>query len=770
MQNYQNIFSGIILTFSIRAFLSAALEKSPAFLYTYSIICTPAAGAPRPQKMPGCGKDPMRQKIRTLLRAIPVNVKELLFFSVLYRAFGIFIFLHLAGWGINICLRFQRYRYVTIENLPQFLLSPVTLLFLTVFMILLFLFVYFEAGVVLCGMQGAAAGAPQSFIQMVIAGSRRAAQVLSLRHLRAALPHFAFFFISNIFFIYQFFYRVNPFCTYLPLLFNYTAGRIATAVFLPVCAVYAFFNLFTVYYLMYTASPLTSGRRLRRTDHSRKKDAARRMDRQHETGSAHAGRPSGRLHAAPTPEYTEFGRQSRRIFLAHPFRILAAVLAVCLLTVGIWYLLRFLLSLITALLVAAFAPRDIQVALTLTLNQYVTLLTLGLSATVGYILHGHILTYFFYRYSGYVPANHTRMYRSLAPKKRLTLFPVLILAAAVAAGIYTYIGIYRGTIRAERAISPISIVAHRGFSSKAPENTVPAISLAADYMADYAEIDVQCTTDGEVVLFHDRNLSRIGHDRRRLQDLSYVELSAVDIGSFFSLEYEGLRINTLREALEAARGRIMLIVELKRNSVSADLVPKVLALIEEYEMEDQCIIQSSDAAYLREVKTLMPDMVTGLILTSAIGNYYTKSEFVDFFCIRSAFVTQTSVRRIQATGKQVFAWTVNTRAEMERMKRLQVDAIITDYPILAREVLYREDESEFLLFVSEQLQRAAAEQARADRRQEEEYIPPTTDPYEWETQSPAYPESPETEEYPTLHLMPDSEDWLLPDWPSAPSL
>ena len=673
----------------------------------------------------------MKNRMKHFFSALHINGKELLLFSFLYRLLGLFLFSGLITWLVNLCLKFRPYRYITVENLPDFLLSPAVILCLTVLMILLFLFVYFEAGIILCGTQASFCGRHISWTQMVAAGARRSARMLSLRHLQAALPFFAFFVISNLFFLYEFFYRVNPFCTYLPIMFQYTPGRIAAAVLISLSAFYAFLRLFTFHFLMLEGTSPSDGEG--KTAHPIPQADNRRQKKERRGPRL---RPAGRTaadagHDRVRPELSLFRRKSRRIFFAHPFRILVSVLIICLVTIGLWYLLRFFLSLLAALLVALIAPADIQVALTLTLNQYIILITLGLAATFGYIIHSAYITFFFYRHSGCSPEKHTILYSTLLPARPFRLFPVLVLTVTLAVSVFTFIGIYRGTIRAERAISPVLIVAHRGFSSKAPENTVPAISLAADYMADYAEIDVQCTTDGEVVLFHDRSLSRIASDRRRLQELSFVELSEVDIGSFFSFEYAGLRVNTLREALEAADGRIRLIIELKRNSVSGDLVPKVLSLLEEYDMEDQCIIQSTDYDYLREVKELNPEMTTGIILTSALGNYYSRSEYVDFFCVRSAFVTQNSVRRIQAQGRQIFAWTINTRAEMERMKRLQVDGIITDYPILAREVLYREEESEFLLFVSEQLQKAAEERDREQHRKDH-HIQPTTEAWDFE--------------------------------------
>ena len=94
------------------------------------------------------------------------------------------------------------------------------------------------------------------------------------------------------------------------------------------------------------------------------------------------------------------------------------------------------------------------------------------------------------------------------------------------------------------------------------------------------------------------------------------------------------------------------------------------------------------------VNELNPDLTLGYILTTAIGNYY-KNDMIDFFCVRSMFVNNTTVAKAHAQGKAVYAWTINTRAEAERMKNAQVDVIITDYPAKAREVIYRDERSSY---------------------------------------------------------------------------
>ena len=110
-------------------------------------------------------------------------------------------------------------------------------------------------------------------------------------------------------------------------------------------------------------------------------------------------------------------------------------------------------------------------------------------------------------------------------------------------------------------------------------------------------------------------------------------------------------------------------------------------------MEAQVVLSSTSYRYLKEVKEQNPDIRTGYILTAAYGNYF-EDENIDFFSIRSSFVTSSLVKSAHDFGKEVHAWTVNTKSELSRMKRLQVDNIITDRPVLAREILYRESDTE----------------------------------------------------------------------------
>ena len=236
------------------------------------------------------------------------------------------------------------------------------------------------------------------------------------------------------------------------------------------------------------------------------------------------------------------------------------------------------------------------------------------------------------------------------------------------------------------------ITAHRGSSNAAPENTLEALEQAILDMADFAEIDVQETRDGVVILMHDASLRRTTGARAQVGELTYAQIKELDAGGWFSKEFAGVHVPMLEEALLLCKGKINLNIELKaaKSSVANEsLIQKVLQLIDLYDMQDQCMISCTDPVMLARVKEKNSNLKTGYILSFAYGMFY-QVDYIDFFSMKSSFVNESTVKTLHSLGKEVHAWTVNSRMEMERMKQLGVDNIITDNPVLVREVVYEE--------------------------------------------------------------------------------
>ena len=230
------------------------------------------------------------------------------------------------------------------------------------------------------------------------------------------------------------------------------------------------------------------------------------------------------------------------------------------------------------------------------------------------------------------------------------------------------------------------ITAHRGASSAAPENTLPAILAAIEAQADFVEVDVRETADGIPVLCHDSSLLRTAGKEGELQDYTYAELSSLDFGGWFSDSCQKVPIPTLAQALEACQGHIRMNIELKSGE---GLAEKVLELLETYDMEEQVIISSVSLPDLERIKEKKPGIPTGYIASSPCPKLL-REESVDFFSVSASWVTADFVEQAHRLGKEVHIWTVDTPEALLDAKALDADNVITDCPDLAGSLFARE--------------------------------------------------------------------------------
>jgi glycerophosphoryl diester phosphodiesterase len=231
----------------------------------------------------------------------------------------------------------------------------------------------------------------------------------------------------------------------------------------------------------------------------------------------------------------------------------------------------------------------------------------------------------------------------------------------------------------------VEITGHRGSKLRAPENTLSALRQAITEGADYAEIDVQTTADGVVVLLHDADLMRVASVKRRLRDINFHELSGIDVGSWFAPEFSSERIPTLQQAIDLARGRIKLNIELKFTWPDPTLTEKVGGIIERNEFVSECVVSSLNFQALTEIKQTFPELKTGFIVLQAVGNLSRMG--VDFLSISAARATPRLVRAVHRRGEKVHVWTVNDLNNALSMIEMGVDNIITDEPPEIRSLL-----------------------------------------------------------------------------------
>jgi glycerophosphoryl diester phosphodiesterase len=212
-----------------------------------------------------------------------------------------------------------------------------------------------------------------------------------------------------------------------------------------------------------------------------------------------------------------------------------------------------------------------------------------------------------------------------------------------------------------------------------------AIQGAIDAGADWVEIDVQETVDGEIVVIHDSDLKKIGGNAMKVADSTLAELQGVDIGSWFGPEFSDQRIPTLKQVLERCKGRIGVNIELKYYGKERRLEESVAGIVEAVGMQDQVLVMSLNYNGIKKMRELRPGWSVGLLSTVALGDVIGLD--VDFLALNAKSTSRAKVRNIQNRDKQVMVWTVNDAVGMSVMFGRGVDAIITDEPALAVSVL-----------------------------------------------------------------------------------
>ncbi|MEJ8277316.1 glycerophosphodiester phosphodiesterase [Pseudonocardia spirodelae] len=243
-----------------------------------------------------------------------------------------------------------------------------------------------------------------------------------------------------------------------------------------------------------------------------------------------------------------------------------------------------------------------------------------------------------------------------------------------------------------------AVVAHRGASADAPENTLAAADAALAQRADEVEVDVQRTADGHLVLVHDATLARTTDVERvfparalaPVGSFTLDELRRLDAGSWFSPAFAGERIPTLAEFAGRLDGRAGLLLELKDPALHPGIEEAVAG--EPALARAQAVVQSFDHDAVARYAGAAPGAPTGRLF----GTRPTAAQLDDAAAagidqinpsvddVDAALVAQVAARRMR-TG----VYTVNEPADMRRLADAGVDRIITDRPAVLREVLGR---------------------------------------------------------------------------------
>jgi glycerophosphoryl diester phosphodiesterase len=224
---------------------------------------------------------------------------------------------------------------------------------------------------------------------------------------------------------------------------------------------------------------------------------------------------------------------------------------------------------------------------------------------------------------------------------------------------------------------PTAVTAHRGGTIRSVENTLSAIREAIDDGAQFAEIDVQISRDGVLVVTHDSDFSRQAGVAKKVWEMDYEEIRAIELTREGMTEPE--YVPTFDEVLKAARGRIGVNIELKYyGDHQPRLAERVVDRVKALGMEDQVIVQSLHYAGLQEVRQAAPRIPIGYLFS--VNAREPARLDVDFFSVQLGRVDRAFIHSAHRRGLEVHVWTVDDPADMQRLIDLGVDNLITNRP------------------------------------------------------------------------------------------
>ena len=240
-------------------------------------------------------------------------------------------------------------------------------------------------------------------------------------------------------------------------------------------------------------------------------------------------------------------------------------------------------------------------------------------------------------------------------------------------------------------------VAHRGGAAYAPENTMAAFMNGFELKADFIELDVAMTKDGVLIVIHDDTVDRTTNGTGKVVDLTYDYIRTLDAGSWFSPEFAGEHVPTLGEVLDAFRGKIGILIEIKDPKVYPGIEQKVADELTSRNMDKpengKIIVQSFDWNSVKTFHDILPEVPVGVLTFLAndvtparLAEATTYADYVNPFLGDPQFppyvvrVTPEVIDLVHEYGMGIMVWTVDTRADIAWLVKSQVDGIITDNP------------------------------------------------------------------------------------------
>jgi len=226
------------------------------------------------------------------------------------------------------------------------------------------------------------------------------------------------------------------------------------------------------------------------------------------------------------------------------------------------------------------------------------------------------------------------------------------------------------------------VIAHRGASGHAPENTLAAFERAVQLGAGFIETDVHLTRDARFVTIHDSTLERTTNGSGAVHDLTLAQLRELDAGKWFDREFMDEKIPTLEEVLDfSRRNDVVFYLEIKYDAAWG-MHHALVAALQNAQSTARTVVISFDPRTLLALHKLDPSLMLGLLVEEDAPDPVKTAAEVGArqLCPAASLVTSGFVKKIHDSGLHVATWTVNSAEEMRAMISAGVDGIMTDFP------------------------------------------------------------------------------------------
>lgn len=231
----------------------------------------------------------------------------------------------------------------------------------------------------------------------------------------------------------------------------------------------------------------------------------------------------------------------------------------------------------------------------------------------------------------------------------------------------------------------MKIIAHRGASGHAPENTLAAFDLAIEMEADFIEFDIRMTKDFQLAVIHDDTVDRTTNGSGFVKDFTMNELLKLDAGSRFSSAFSGEKIQRFEEVLTRYSGRIGMLIEIKDSALPHDLLMSIGKAINQFPFSSHTVVQSFYPSVIQLFHSMFPQVPTALLVRPRLGKISKKKllsyqSFVSYVNPKYTLINSYLIEAIHQAGLKSFVWTLRSKKAMERIIRFPIDGVITDYP------------------------------------------------------------------------------------------